>query len=408
MVLRNGDIAWMTLPFLTFLMLGILRTPVREKLSFHAKRTLEQSRAHGVLSIAVRLSLQNESPETVHLFVEEPVQPGMKITEGTLGQWATLRPAESTELSYTFAAERGDFSWTSIRARVSDPLGLIATETLLPDDSTAQVRPQIRKFKSISLRPRNTVHSPGSIPARLGGRGTDFFGIREYHPGDSLRTLDWRLTARHPRKFFTKEFEQEEIAEIGLILDARRNTQLQIGEESLFDYGVNAAASLAEMFLHQGHRVSLLVFGGMMLTAFPGYGKRQLHRIMSCLSRARVDTENSSLGRLDLLPIRMFPPHALIVVISSLTSTDRSLFQRLRAYGYQSFLISPDPIDFAHPTLPQDPTDQMAIRAARLERRLLLNDIAHLRTQIVDWQVRQPLFPLVRKALTRSRGEREL
>src|SRR5689334_1031773 len=131
MVLRNGDIAWMTLPFLTFLMLGILRTPVREKLSFHAKRTLEQSRAHGVLSIAVRLSLQNESPETVHLFVEEPVQPGMKITEGTLGQWATLRPAESTELSYTFAAERGDFSWTSIRARVSDPLGLIATEMLL-------------------------------------------------------------------------------------------------------------------------------------------------------------------------------------------------------------------------------------------------------------------------------------
>jgi len=51
----------------------------------------------------------------------------------------------------------------------------------------------------------------GSIPARLGGSGTDFFGVREYHPGDSLRSLDWRLTARHPRQFFTKEFEQEEM-----------------------------------------------------------------------------------------------------------------------------------------------------------------------------------------------------
>jgi uncharacterized protein (DUF58 family) len=290
---------------------------------------------------------------------------------------------------------------------VSDPLGLIAAEIMLPDNTRVQIRPQIRKFKAISLRPRNTVHSPGSISARIGGSGTDFFGVREFHPGDSLRTLDWRLTARHPRKFYTKEFEQEEIAEIGLILDARRNTDLRIGEESIFEHTIGATASLAEMFLHQGHRVSLLVFGGIMLTAFPGYGKIQLHRIMSCLSKAKVETENSALGSFDFLPVRMFPPHASIIVISSLTSTDRSLFQRLRAHGYQPFLVSPDPIDFAYPTLSQDATNQLAIRAARIERRLRLNDISQLHVPIVDWQVNQPLFPLVRIALTRSRGQRE-
>jgi hypothetical protein len=128
---------------------------------------------------------------------------------------------------------------------------------------------------------------------------------------------------------------------------------------------------------------------------------------MSCLSKAKIDTESSGLGRLDFLPIRIFPPHALIVVISSLTSTDRSLFQRLRAHGYQACLISPDPIDFAYPTLSQDATNQLAIRAARIERRLHLNDIAQLHIPIVDWQVNQPLFPLVRNALTRSRGQRE-
>ncbi|MBN1266905.1 MAG: DUF58 domain-containing protein [Anaerolineales bacterium] len=77
--------------------------------------------------------------------------------------------------------------------------------------------------------------------------------MREYHPGDSLHTLDWRMTARHPHRFFTKEFEKEEIAEIGLILDARQRTNVQIGNESLFDHSVQAAASLSEMFLHQGH-----------------------------------------------------------------------------------------------------------------------------------------------------------
>jgi uncharacterized protein (DUF58 family) len=332
----------------------------------------------------------------------------MKITDGELSQWATLQSGESTELNYAFTATRGDFFWKSIRIMVSDPLGLIETEMLLPANATIQVRPQIKKFKAIPLRPRNTVHSPGSIPARLGGSGTDFFGVREYHPGDSLRTLDWRLTARHPRKFFTKEFEQEEIAEIGLILDARQSTDLRIGDESLFEYSIGATASLAEMFLHQGHRLSLLVFGGTMLSAFPGYGKTQLHRIMNCLSKAKIEGESRALGSLDFLPIRMFPNHALIIVISSLTSSDRSLFQRLRAYGYQAFLVSPDPIDFAYPTLAKDATNQLAIRAARIERCLRLNDIAQLHIPVIDWQISQPLFPLVRNALTRSRGQREL
>jgi uncharacterized protein (DUF58 family) len=407
LITRNGDIAWMILPFLTYLLAGLLQAPNAEELSIDAKRIVEQTRINGILSILVKVATQNKSLKIVHLYIQETIQPGMNITDGELSQWVTLRSGESTELNYSFTATRGNFFWNAIRIKVIDPLGLIESEMLLPDSTKIQVRPQIKKFKTISIRPRNTVHSPGSIPARIGGSGTDFFGVREYHPGDSLRTLDWRLTARHPRKFFTKEFEQEEIAEIGLILDARRNTDLQIGEDSLFEYGVGATSSLAEMFLHQGHRVSLLVFGKTMVSAIPGYGKVQLHRIMSCLSKAKVETENSTLGSLDFLPIRMFPTHALIIVVSSLTSSDRSLFQRLRAYGYQGLLVSPDPISFAYPTLSQDATQQLAIRAATIERRLRLNDIAQLNIPIVDWQVEQPLFPLVRNALTRSRGQRE-
>jgi uncharacterized protein (DUF58 family) len=404
---RNGDIAWMMLPFLAYLGSGILQTPPREKLKFEAKRSLEQTRLNGIASVQVSLSVQNQAFETVQLFIHETVQPGMKITDGELSLRASLRPGESAELKYTFSAARGNFSWKSIRTVVSDPLGLIETEMLLPARTAIQVRPQIKKFKAIPFRPRGTLHSPGSIPARLAGSGTDFYGVREYHPGDPLRSLDWRLTARHPRKFFTKEFEQEEIAEIGLILDARQNTDLRIGEESLFEYSVGATAALAEMFLHQGHRASLLVFGETIINAFPGYGKTQLHRIMGCLSRAKVGNENSASMHLDFIQIRMFPSHALIIIISSLTSADWSLFQRLRAYGYQALLISPDPIDFASPTLAQDRNSQLAIRATRLERRLRLNRIAQLQIPVIDWQVSQPLYPLVRKALTRSRGQRE-
>jgi uncharacterized protein (DUF58 family) len=407
LIARNGDVAWMMLPFLTYLGLGLLQTPPVEKLRFNSGRNLEQRRLNSTSFIDVSLSIQNQSDETVHLSIHETMQAGMKLIEGELDRRAALNPGESTELKYTFTAAWGNFSWESIRTVVSDPLGLIETELLLPAGATIQVTPQIKKFKAIPFRPHSTLHSPGSIPARLGGSGTDFFGVREYHTGDSLRRLDWRLNARHPRKFFTKEFEQEEIAEIGLILDARRATNQQIGEESLFEFGVGATASLAEMFLHQGHRVSLLVFGETMQNAFPGYGKVQLHRIMGCLAKAKVGTENRAALNLGFLPIRMFPSHALIIIISSLTSSDWSSFLRLRAFGYQTLLISPDPLHFANPILKNDPTSRLAIRATSLKRRLMLRDIAQLKIPVIDWQVSQPLFPLVRNALARSRGQRE-
>jgi len=407
LVARSGDIAWMALPFLAYMGVGLLQAPPTEKLHLSAVRSLEQSRSNGTSSVDVSLNIQNQSAETLQLALHETAPAGTQVTDGQLSRRMVLCPGESAEMKYSFTVLRGNFTWESLQTVVSDPLGLIETRIFLPASAELQIRPQIKKFKAIQFRPHSTLHSPGSIPARLGGSGTDFFGIREYHSGDPLRSLDWRLTARHPHKFFTKEFEQEEIAEIGFILDARQQTDLRIGEESLFESSLGATASLSEMFLHQGHRVSLLVFGEKMSNVFPGYGKLQLQRIMSCLSRTKVSAENRSVASLSYLPIRMFPSRALVIVISSLTSTDKSLFLRLRASGYQVLLISPNPLDFAYPLLPQDETLQRAVRATRLERRLRLKDIAQLQIQVIDWQVKQPLFPLVRNALSNSRGQQK-
>ena len=133
MITRNGDIAWMGLPFWAYLLVGILQAPNLERLSCSAKRVLEQARIHGVPSITVKLAIQNKSSEPVHLLIEETVQPGMEITEGALSQRVTLYPGESTELTYAFTSTRGNFSWRGIRTKVSDPLGVIETEMLLPD-----------------------------------------------------------------------------------------------------------------------------------------------------------------------------------------------------------------------------------------------------------------------------------
>lgn len=402
----RGELALLTLPFLFYLGMGVFSAPATERLQLAAERRVERVLNNDDSRVEVSIMVQNTGSEALCLNVSEKLQPGMKQVDGHLTRQMVLAAGEGEQLVYSYQAVRGHFTWKTVRVAVSDPLNLIETVLMLPAAGEIQLRPKLKKYKPIQMQPRSTLHSPGSIPARLGGSGTDFWGVREYHPGDPLRRLDWRQTARHPHEFFTKEFEQEEIAEISLILDGRRKVEQRIGTDSLFERGLETTASLAEMFLHQGHRVSLLVYGEGMQQAYPGYGKIQLHRIMEVLSKAHIGPEGASLDNLEYLPIRMFPSRALIVMISPLASNDWTLFPRLRAMGYHVLLISPDPIDFAMRNLEQDSKTRLAVRAAQIDRHLKLRSITQLQIQVIDWKVDQPLLPQIRRALSRPPGVR--
>jgi len=78
---RNGGIAWMMLPFLAYLGVGILQTPALDRIRFSAERTLQQGRLNGNAFVDVNLGVQNQALEAVHLFIQEIVQAGMEITD---------------------------------------------------------------------------------------------------------------------------------------------------------------------------------------------------------------------------------------------------------------------------------------------------------------------------------------
>ena len=124
----------------------------------------------------------------------------------------------------------------------------------------------------------------------------------------------------------------------------------------------------------------------------------QLNRILQALAQATTETD-ARLDSLKFLPVRMFSSHSLILILSPLAANDWVLFPRLRAYGYQVLLISPDPVDYARRMLPSDPVTGLASRLAGIERRLEISKITQLWVPVVDWQVSQPLSPLLRSAL---------
>ena len=321
----------------------------------------------------------------------------MELVEGLPHKALTLTAGETVEINYVFRAERGVYHWKTINACASDPFGLFDLQSELPAPGKVVVLPAPMRIYPKKLKPRFTLHTAGPIAARLAGSGTDFWSIREYRSGDPLRRINWRKTARHRRKNFTNEYEREEIADFGLILDTRQLSNEEEMEAALFEYSVSAIASLSENFLREGNRVSLLILGKSIASVFPGYGKKQSHMILRSLAQVKLG-DNMPLRSLEYFPVRLFPARSLIVIFSTVDSDDLATYARLRASGYDVLLISPDPVDYAAQSLPPTNMNILASRAARVERIIRLKRLMKLGIMVIDWQVDKPLEPLINNA----------
>jgi uncharacterized protein (DUF58 family) len=255
-------------------------------------------------------------------------------------------------------------------------------------------------LKQIAIRTRKTRVYSGSIPARVGGPGVEFFGLREYQAGDSPRWINWRASARHAFSMYSNEFEQERVADVGIILDGRLKTNVFDKEHSLFEHSVLAAAALADVLLLQGNRVGLLNYGRFLHWTFPGYGKIQRERILQALAHAQIGT-STVFSELEYVPARLFPPHSQIILISPLDTEDVKVLVQLRARGYQVMVISPDPVAFELSYLAETESVHQAARLLRMERNLLIYKLQRAGIQVLDWDVSQPFDQVVKRRLGR-------
>jgi uncharacterized protein (DUF58 family) len=202
------------------------------------------------------------------------------------------------------------------------------------------------------------------------------------------------VSARQQQALFVNEFEQERAADIGIILDARSGSDAAGTGGALFEHSVEAAATIAEAMLERGNRVGLVVYGRAMDWIFPGYGRTQRERVLRALARA-TQGDHIAFASLDTLPTRQFPARSQIVLVSSLQLDDAATITRLRAHGYEVLVICPDPVAFERRGLPQDSKTELAARAVRLERALLLRRVRATGAQVIEWDVSVPFEQVV-------------
>lgn len=394
----NGVIIAFSIPLVIHLAAALFFAPQNPQLQ--VIRTLNADRVSQGVPVTISVSITNHGPHLEEVMLEDVVPDGLEVMEGISHVRCEMSSGQSILLEYSVRGIRGRYLFHDIRVSASDRLGLFHRQVVLHAPAHLTILPHVSWLRRVSIRPLQTHGYAGPVPARIGGSGVDFFGVRAYQAGDPMRWINWRLSARHPHAFFTNEFEQERIADVGLILDARLRSEVRVNGQSLFEHAVHATASLANVFLNDGNRVGLLVYGGYLDWIFPGYGKLQRERILQALARAEPG-ESMIFDKLEYIPTRFFPARSQIVLISPLWVEDLPILIRLRARGYQLLVISQDPVSFEAQALGSDPKASLAMRIARLERTLLLRKAHQIGIQIVNWQVDQSFDHAVHSALGR-------
>ena len=397
---RNGDLLAMMLPPLVYLFFGFLRQP--DKVRLQATRTLSADRVTQGSSVTVRLEVTNLGSNLEEVFFSELGPMSVEPVSGTTDLITPLRAGESVHWEYTLRASRGYYRFQGLQVQACEYFGLFMKQETLPAANRLIVLPSSEKLKRVTIRPRRTKVYAGLIPARSGGRGVEFFGVREYQPGDSPRLINWKAMARHPPLLYTNEFEQERVADVGLILDARSRSYADSSRESLFEHAVSAAAALAEALLNDGNRVGLCIYGHVLNWTFPGYGKMQKERVLQALAKAETGV-HLTFEKLEHLHTRLFPARSQLIFISPLQPDDKETLAQLQARGYEVMVVSPNPIRFQEEDLAHDPDRQLGKRVALLEREILLRRLRRSGIHILDWPIHESFHQTV-NAATRRQG----
>ena len=243
-----------------------------------------------------RLCLRREAPAAVHrgttFSVRAAIENRRRVLPATsIRIESANRPGESSgfapsipagtaaQLSMTECFEkRGVYRLPELELVTAFPFGLIeCRQRIASDDAEVVVYPRIHAARTALVE---QTRGSGDIPRLSLGSGDEFFSLREYIPGDDLRHVAWRASAKLGN-LMVKELELQTCRSILFILDSRLDPQLPDFDEQ-FEDAIELVASLAVTLLARQYGVAVLTATDYLLE---DEGKAQVLKVLDMLAR---------------------------------------------------------------------------------------------------------------------------
>lgn len=352
LALRLPELIAVAAPFALVVALGLL---VERRPDVSVTVRPERTRVIEGENVALDLDVKASAPVELFLRLHEDLE----LVEGSNPFAVDGDEVVTLQLR---AARWGAFTPGIVYVRGYDRFRVVRWETRLDARTPLKVYPHGEYLRSIA-RPLRTQVFAGNQVARERGDGIEFADLRPFVPGDLVRRVNWRASARR-QELWVNDYHPERNSDVILFLDSF--AEARRGDASTLDQAVRATAALAARYLREKDRVGLVSFGGTLNWLLPATGIVQLYRIVDAALDSRI-VLNYAWRNLEVVPRRTLPPHALVLAVSPLLDERAtSALLDLRARGFDLAVIEVSPIEYVAPG--QSDSDRVAHRLWSLKR----------------------------------------
>lgn len=290
------------------------------------------------------LSIHDELPEWIEPIEEEP-------------PLFNVAASDSTRIVHrVMFRKRGVWDGSAFEVVAIDPLGVFAFNKKITAAGEVVVYPTPQQMRAVPTSGAGRFGWQEMVSAALRGSSVEPDGVRLYSPGDPLRRIHWRQTARTGR-LSVIEFEEPQATSIAILLDCQRGTEIGQGVATTFEYCVSAAASVGYQAVQDGAEFRLFVpesldntpllrgiFGAI---AEQGGGQDQLFRLLEALARVNAESPQNITSLTAEVTSRVSIGTVLIVVTANADPALAEIVRRYTASGGRVIVLFVDPATFA-------------------------------------------------------------
>ncbi|MBN1475783.1 DUF58 domain-containing protein [Candidatus Sumerlaeota bacterium] len=301
----------------------------------HQPRVFEDESAH------VEIRVENRGPFPITGIEVRDTFPPAETHRVHMMDRRVLRPRRGLRMAYRrdCVRHRGLYTLGPLVISGADPAGLFPFEESVPIFSELHVYPQAVGLHAFPLLGEGTLTRIGEEILAEPGDSVEFRGVREWRPSDGRRGVHWPTSARLGR-LMAKEYEQDVVTEVTIVLDLRRAAQTGLADHSTLEYAVKAAASIAQTAIERQHLVQLWGLGSPRRCHVPfGGGAHHLHTLLDELTLVRADGEGTYAGAFGQVLPTLRRGATLVPVLSAAAFDVRAMEPTLRALALDGVKI---------------------------------------------------------------------
>jgi uncharacterized protein (DUF58 family) len=384
-VLQAPQLAIVTVGFISIYLMALALRP--QKSDVIVKRALSHEETNDGAGIVVTVSVHNKGNAIHWCEVVDELPAGVVLNGSKNSQLFSLTRGGTRQWSYKFTACRGLYNWQKLHVKTGDFFGIFCDVSTYEVESQLSVYPNWNTVGRLFLTPSRLFGYDGRITSKQSGAGADSFGVRQYALGDSLKRVNWRVSAKH-RSLFVRDCLLDRNTTVNIVVDARASVNKLEDHFDLFEKSLFAAASVADQCLREGHKVSVTLVGHRTKKSVAGVGRKQFKHILATLASAELGLE-MGLESYHNRYFKYFDSRTVFVWVSPLIKKDFSPIRSLVAMGYDVAVLSPS---LLHEIKETDVRHYL-----ETVRGLIMNGIKSSGAVVLDWPCHKPLNSITKQ-----------